>query len=93
MEIIIAIAVVVIVGGYFIYKRADKNGDGRVDAVEAKAAVEEVKEEVKVVVQEAKTQVKKAAVKAKANMGAKTRTAVNKASTKKPAAKKPVAKK
>lgn len=89
MEIIIAIAVVVIVGGYFIYKRADKNGDGRVDAVEAKAAVEEVK----VVVQEAKTQVKKAAVTAKANMGAKTRAAVNKATTKKPAAKKPAAKK
>lgn len=89
MELYIAIAVVLLVGGYFIYKRADKNNDGRVDAVEAKAAVEEVK----VVVQEAKTQVKKAAVKAKSNMGAKTRTAVQSATAKKPAPKKVAPKK
>jgi hypothetical protein len=69
MEIIIAIAVVVIVGGYFIYKRADKNGDGKVDAVETQAAVEEVKvvvqETAAKVEEEVKTVAKKAAVKAK----------------------------
>ena len=88
MELYIAIAVVVLVGGYFLFKRADKNGDGKIDAVEAKAAVEEVK----VVVQEAKTQVKtaakKAAVKAKATTSRVSKAAVRKSSGKKPAPKK-----
>lgn len=92
MEIIIAIAVVVLVGGYFFYKRADKNGDGKIDAAEVAA----VKEEVKVVVQETaakveeevKTVAKKAAVKAKATSTRVSRAVARKTSAKKPAAKK-----
>lgn len=84
MELYIAIAVVVLVGGYFLLKRADKNGDGKIDAAEVAA----VKEEVKVVVQEAKTTAKKAAVKAKATAGRVSKAAVRKSSGKKPAPKK-----
>lgn len=83
MEIIIASAVVILVAGYFLYQRADKNRDGKIDAVEAKAAVEEVQ----VVVQEAKAVAKKAAVKAKA-----ASTRVGRAVARKNAAKKPATK-
>lgn len=84
MELYIAIAVVILVGGYFIIKRADKNGDGKIDAAEAQAAVEEVK----VVVQEAKKAVKKTAVKAKATTSRVSKATVRKSSGKKPAPKK-----
>lgn len=84
MELYIAIAVVVAVGGYFLFKRADKNSDGKIDAAEAAA----VKEEVKVVVQEAKVAAKKTATKAKATVG-QAKVALKKAAAKKkPAPKK-----
>ncbi len=84
MELYIAIAVVLAVGGYFLFKRADKNNDGKIDAAEAAS----VKEEVKVVVQEAKVAAKKTATKAKATVG-QAKVALKKAAAKKkPAAKK-----
>ena len=74
MEFYIAIAVVVLLGAYFLFKRADKNHDGKVDAAEAKAAAEEIK-----------TEVKAAAKKTKATVG-QAKVALKKAATKKKAA-------
>jgi len=96
MELGIAIVVVLAVGGYFIYaqfKRADKNADGKIDATEAKAVVEQVKlaadqnQDGRIDVEDAKVVVKKAAVKTKAAVG-KAKSAVRNSPSKKPAAKK-----
>lgn len=88
MEIIIAIAVVVLVAGYFLYQRADKNRDGKVDAVEAKAAVEEVQVVVEQATREVKASAKKAAVKAKTATSRVSRAVARKTTAKKTAAKK-----
>lgn len=83
MELILAIVVVLAVGTYFIIKRADKNGDGKIDAAEVAA----VKKEVKAAVSEAKTVARKTATKARAAAGT-AKAAVRKSTGKKPAAKK-----
>ncbi len=88
MELYIAIAVIVVVGGYFLFKRADKNGDGKIDAAEAA----DVKEEVKVVVQETKVAAKKTATRAKATVG-QAKVALKKAAAKKASPKKAAPKK
>jgi len=88
MEIFIAIAVVVSVGAYFFFKRADKNSDGKIDAMEAQAAVQEVTVAVKEVAKEVKSTAKKARTTV-----ARAKVALKKPIAKKPATKKPAAKK
>ena len=90
MEIIISVVLIAVVG-YFLFRGLDSNKDGKVTVEEVKAVADVNNdgkvdvEDVKVVATKAKTAVKKQA----ANVGAKTRAAVKKATTaKKPAAKK-----
>ena len=52
---------------------ADVNKDGKVDAADAKVAVEAAKEEVKIVAEKTKTAVKKEATKAKSATKSKSK--------------------
>jgi len=89
MEIIIIVAILAGLA-FFLFRGFDANKDGKVTFDEVKSAADANKdgkvdaEDVKVVATKAKAVAKKTA----ANIGAKTKTAVKKATAKKPAAKK-----
>lgn len=90
MEIIIIVA---ILGGlvFFLFRGFDTNKDGKVTVAEVKS-VADVNNDGKVDIKDVKvaaTKAKTVAKKTAANIGAKTKTAVKKATT----ARKPVAKK
>ena len=61
--IIILIVLAVGVGGYFLYKRGDQDGDGNVDLkdikVSAKEVAEDAKEDLKEAIEDAKEVAKK----------------------------------
>jgi len=100
MEIVLLAIAVVVIGGFIYYNRSSKgldvNADGKVDAADAKAAVQNVVEGVKATADVNKDGKVDAAdvkvVKQKAKAGAKKATAKAKDTVKKAAGRKPKAK-